>query len=73
MKKFGLFISIALLFAFVGCDNDDVEDPGVPTVAKPVIAISENTPTSFGVEWDAVDQAAEYQYAVTQSDAEGNS
>ena len=24
MKKFGLFISIALLAAFVGCDSDDV-------------------------------------------------
>lgn len=72
MKKFGLFISITLLFAFVGCDNDDVEEPGVPTVAKPVVAVSENTPTSFGVEWNAVDQAAEYQYAVTQSDADGN-
>lgn len=72
MKKFGLFISIALLVAFVGCDNDDVEDPVVPAVAKPVVAVSENTPTSFGVEWDAVDQAAGYQYVVTKSDAEGN-
>ena len=34
MKKFGLFISIALLTAFVGCDSDDVEDPVVPDVYK---------------------------------------
>ena len=67
MKKFGLFISIALLTAFVGCDSDDVEDPVVPAVA-----VSENTPTSFGVEWDAVDEAAGYQYVVTESDAAGN-
>ena len=72
MKKFGLFISIALLTAFVGCDSDDVEDPVVPAVSKPVVAVSENTPTSFGVEWDAVDEAAEYQYVVTESDAAGN-
>lgn len=72
MKKFGLFISIALLTAFVGCDSDDVEDPVVPTVSKPVVAVSENTPTSFGVEWDAVDEAAGYQYVVTESDAAGN-
>ena len=69
MKKFGLFISIALLTAFVGCDSDDVE---VPAVSKPVVAVSENTPTSFGVEWDAVDEAAGYQYVVTESDAAGN-
>ena len=43
MKKFGLFISIALLTAFVGCDSDDVEDPVVPAVSKPVVAVSENT------------------------------
>lgn len=72
MKKFGLFISFALLAAFVGCDNDDTEDPGVAAVAKPVVAVSENTPTSFGVEWDAVEKAAAYKYAVTQTDAEGN-
>ena len=66
MKKFGLFISIALLTAFVGCDSDDVEDPVVPAVSKPVVAVSENTPTSFGVE------AAGYQYVVTESDAAGN-
>ena len=72
MKKFGLFISIALLSAFVGCDSDDVEDPVVPAVSKPVVAVSENTPTSFGVEWDAVDEAAGYQYVVTESDAAGN-
>ena len=72
MKKFGLFISIALLTAFVGCDSDDVEDPVVPAVSKPVVAVSENTPTSFGVEWDAVDKAAGYQYVVTESDAAGN-
>ena len=71
MKKFGLFISIALLTAFVGCDSDDVEDPVVPAVSKPVVAVSENTPT-FGVEWDAVDKAAGYQYVVTESDAAGN-
>ena len=72
MKKFGLFISIALLTAFVGCDSDDVEDPVVPAVSKPVVAVSENTPTSFGVEWDAVGEAAGYQYVVTESDAAGN-
>ena len=72
MKKFALFISIALLTAFVGCDSDDVEDPVVPAVSKPVVAVSENTPTSFGVEWDAVDEAAGYQYVVTESDAAGN-
>ena len=72
MKKFGLFISIALLTAFVGCDSDDVEDPVVPAVSKPVVAVSENTPTSFGVEWDAVDEAAGYQYVVSESDAAGN-
>lgn len=72
MKKFGLFISIALLTAFVGCDSDDVEDPVVPAVSKPVVAVSENTPTSFGVEWDAVDEAAGYQYVVTERDAAGN-
>ena len=72
MKKFGLFISIALLTAFVGCDSDDVEDPVVPAVSKAVVAVSENTPTSFGVEWDAVDEAAGYQYVVTESDAAGN-
>lgn len=72
MKKFGLFISIALLTAFVGCDSDDVEDPVVPAVSKPVVAVSENTPTSFGVEWDAVNEAAGYQYVVTESDAAGN-
>ena len=72
MKKFGLFISIALLTAFVGCDSDDVEDPVVPAVSKPVVAVSENTPTSFGVEWDAVDEAAGYQDVVTESDAAGN-
>ena len=72
MKKFGLFISIALLTAFVGCDSDDVEDPVVPAVSKPVVAVSEYTPTSFGVEWDAVDKAAGYQYVVTESDAAGN-
>ena len=72
MKKFGLFISIALLTAFVGCDSDDVEDPVVPAVSKPVVAVSENTPTSFGVEWDAVYEAAGYQYVVTESDAAGN-
>ena len=72
MKKFGLFISIALLTAFVGCDSDDVEDPVVPAVSKPVVAVSENTPTSFGVEWDAVDEAAGYQSVVTESDAAGN-
>lgn len=72
MKKFGLFISIALLTALVGCDSDDVEDPVVPAVSKPVVAVSENTPTSFGVEWDAVDEAAGYQYVVTESDAAGN-
>ena len=72
MKKFGLFISIAVLTAFVGCDSDDVEDPVVPAVSKPVVAVSENTPTSFGVEWDAVDKAAGYQYVVTESDAAGN-
>ncbi len=72
MKKFGLFISIALLTAFVGCDSDDVEDAVVPAVSKPVVAVSENTPTSFGVEWDAVDEAAGYQYVVTESDAAGN-
>ena len=72
MKKFGLFISIALLTAFVGCDSDDVEDPVVPAVSKPVVAVSENTPTSFGGEWDAVDKAAGYQYVVTESDAAGN-
>lgn len=72
MKKFGLFISIALLTAFVGCDSDDVEDPVVPAVSKPVVAVSENTPTSFGVEWNAVDEAAGYQYVVTESDAAGN-
>ena len=72
MKKFGLFISIALLTAFVGCDSDDVEDPVVPALSKPVVAVSENTPTSFGVEWDAVDEAAGYQYVVTESDAAGN-
>ena len=72
MKKFGLFIAIALLTAFVGCDSDDVEDPVVPAVSKPVVAVSENTPTSFGVEWDAVDEAAGYQYVVTASDAAGN-
>ena len=72
MKKFGLFISIALLTAFVGCDSDDVEDPVIPAVSKPVVAVSENTPTSFGVEWDAVDEAAGYQYVVTESDAAGN-
>ena len=72
MKKFGLFISIALLTAFVGCDSDDVEDPVVPAVSKPVVAVSESTPTSFGVEWDAVDEAAGYQYVVTESDAAGN-
>ena len=72
MKKFGLFISIALLTAFVGCDSDDVEDPVVPAVSKPVVAVSENTPTSFGVEWDALDEAAGYQYVVTESDAAGN-
>ena len=72
MKKFGLFISIALLTVFVGCDSDDVEDPVVPAVSKPVVAVSENTPTSFGVEWDAVDEAAGYQYVVTESDAAGN-
>lgn len=72
MKKFGLFISIALLTAFVGCDSDDVEDPVVPAVSKPVVAVSENTPTSVGVEWDAVDEAAGYQYVVTESDAAGN-
>ena len=72
MKKFGVFISIALLTAFVGCDSDDVEDPVVPAVSKPVVAVSENTPTSFGVEWDAVDEAAGYQYVVTESDAAGN-
>ena len=72
MKKFGLFISIALLTAFVGCDSDDVEDPVVPAVSKPVVAVSENTPTSFGVERDAVDEAAGYQYVVTESDAAGN-
>ena len=40
--------------------------------SKPVVAVSENTPTSFGVEWDAVDEAAGYQYVVTESDAAGN-
>ena len=57
---------------FLGCDSDDVEDPVVPAVSKPVVAVSENTPTSFGVEWDAVDEAAGYQYVVTESDAAGN-
>ena len=61
-----------MLTAFVGCDSDDVEDPVVPAVSKPVVAVSENTPTSFGVEWDAVDEAAGYQYVVTESDAAGN-
>lgn len=72
MKKFGLFISIALLAAFVGCDSDDVDDPVVAAVSKPVVAVSENTPTSFGVEWDAVEKAVGYQYTVTASDAAGN-
>ena len=58
---FGLFFSIALLTAFVGCDSDDVEDPVVPAVSKPDVAVSEHTPTSIGVEWDAVDEAAGYQ------------
>ena len=72
MKKFGLFITISLLCAFVGCDSDDVDEAAVPTVAKPVIAVNENTPTSFGVEWDAVEHAFGYQYAVVESDAQGN-
>ena len=72
MKKFGLFISSTLLTTLVGCDSDAVEDPVVPAVSKPVVAVSENTPTSFGVEWDAVDEAAGYQYVVTESDAAGN-
>lgn len=65
-------MTIAVLFAFVGCDNDDTEDPVVAAVAKPVVAVSENTPSSFGVEWDAVEKAAAYAYAVSVSDAAGN-
>lgn len=72
MKKFGLFMTIALLFAFAGCSNDDTEDTVVATVAKPVLAVSENTPSSFGVEWEAVEKAAAYLYAVTVCDAAGN-
>lgn len=72
MKKFGLFMTIALLFAFAGCSNDDTEDTVVATVPKPVLAVSENTPSSFGVEWEAVEKAAAYLYAVTVCDAAGN-
>lgn len=64
-------MTIALLSAFVGCDNDDTEEPVVAAVAKPVVAVSENTPSSFGVEWEAVDKAAAYVYAVSVSDAAG--
>lgn len=71
MKKFGLFMTIALLFAFAGCSNDDTEDTVVATVPKPVLAVSENTPSSFGVEWEAVEKAAAYLYAVTVCDAAG--
>ena len=72
MKKFGLFLSMSLLLAFTGCEKDTVEEPGLPTVSKPVIAVKENTPTSFCVEWDAVEGAEEYLYSVSKNDAEGS-
>lgn len=72
MKKFGLFLSISLLFAFTGCNDDDTEEPVVQAVSKPVVAITENTSNSFSVEWDAVAQAEEYLYSVSKEDAQGN-
>ena len=63
---------MSLLLAFTGCEKDTVEEPGLPTVSKPVIAVKENTPTSFCVEWDAVEGAEEYLYSVSKNDAEGS-
>jgi hypothetical protein len=72
MKKFGLYLICSVLCAFVGCSDDDTTDVAVPTLAKPAIAVNENTPTSFGVEWEAVENAFGYQYEVTKCDDQGN-
>ena len=48
MRKFGLFLCLSLLFAFTGCsDSDDVEEQGGTVLAKPSVAVTTTTSSSF--------------------------
>ena len=73
MKKFGLFLCLSLLFAFTGCsDSDNVEDQGGgTTLAKPAVAVTTTTSSSFKVEWSAVPNAEGYKYQLSQESETG--
>lgn len=72
MRKFGLFLCLSLLFAFTGCsDSDDVEEQGGTTLAKPSVAITTTTSSSFKVTWDAVPNAEGYKYQLSQESEAG--
>jgi len=72
MRKFGLFLCLSLLFAFTGCDSDDVEELGGGTVlAKPSVTVTTTTASSFKVAWDAVSNAESYKYRLSQENETG--
>lgn len=73
MRKFGLFLCLSLLFAFTGCsDSDDVEEQGGTVLAKPSVAVTTTTSSSFKVAWDAVPNAESYKYRLSQENETGD-
>ena len=73
MRKFGLFLCLSLLFAFTGCsDSDDVEEQGGAALAKPAVAVTSTTSSSFKVAWEAVSNAVSYKYQLSQENETGD-
>lgn len=66
MRKFLLFVTAALAFAAVSCNEDSKEDiTGNGDLAAPDVSFKSVTSTSFTAEWPAVKGADSYRYEVT--------
>ena len=72
-EKIRTFLCLSLLFAFTGCsDSDDVEEQGGTVLAKPSVAVTTTTSSSFKVAWDAVPNAESYKYRLSQENETGD-
>lgn len=64
-NKSSLFIcAAALTFAFVSCENKNLQNPEPEKLASPTLSITEQTEDSFTVSWTGIDNAAGYTYAL---------
>jgi len=71
MKKFAFMAVAAAAMLFAGCESlDENETPKKTALAAPVLTAGEISAVGFKVEWNAVENAAGYEYSFDGAEAE---